>query len=293
MFVTAGMVKNLRQRTSAGMMECKKALVESEGDIEKAAELLRKKGAASAEKKAGRIAAEGKIVQKISADGKHGVLIEVNCETDFVARADSFAAFVDQVADYAAARRPGSLDQLLDGTLKTGERIEDARNTLIGRIGENVSVRRFQIVEVEEGRISGYLHGRRIGVLVSVRNGTEELGHDLAMHIAASNPLGIDESGIPEKELIREREIYLSQAEDTGKPANIVEKIVDGRMKKYLKENTLLGQNFVKDTEITIADLLKKNGAEVSGIVRYELGEGLGKRSDDFVSEVLAQAAGN
>jgi len=152
MLVTAGMVKNLRQRTNAGMMECKKALVESEGDIEKAVELLRKKGAASAEKKAGRIAAEGKIVQKISADGKHGVLIEVNCETDFVARADSFAAFADQVADCVADRRPGSLDQLLDGTLKTGERVEDARNTLIGRIGENVSVRRFQIVEVEEAR---------------------------------------------------------------------------------------------------------------------------------------------
>ena len=293
MFVTAGMVKNLRQRTNAGMMECKKALVESEGDIEKAVELLRKKGAASAEKKAGRIAAEGKIVQKISADGKHGVLIEINCETDFVARADSFATFAHQVADYAAARRPESLDQLLDGTLKAGERIEDARNTLIGRIGENVSVRRFQIVEVEEGRISGYLHGRKIGVLVSVRSGTEVLGHDLAMHIAASNPLGINESGIPEKELIREREIYRSQAEDTGKSATVIEKIVDGRMKKYLKENTLLGQNFVKDSEITIADLLKKNGAEVLGIVRYELGEGLEKRGDDFVNEVLAQAAGN
>ena len=293
MSVTAGMVKNLRQITNAGMMECKKALVESEGDIEKATELLRKKGAASAEKKAGRIAAEGKIVQKISADGKQGVLIEVNCETDFVAQADSFSGFADEVANYVVAQRPESLGQLLDGTLNNGERIEDARNALIGRIGENVSVRRFEVVEVEEGRISGYLHGRKIGVLVSVRSGTEELGHDLAMHIAASNPLGIDESGIPEKELIREREIYLSQAEVTGKPANIVEKIVDGRMKKYLKENTLLGQIFVKDAEITIADLLKKNGAEVSGIVRYELGEGLEKRSDNFVGEVLTQAAGN
>ena len=293
MSVTAGMVKNLRQITNAGMMECKKALVESEGDIEKATELLRKKGAASAEKKAGRIAAEGKIVQKISADGKQGVLIEVNCETDFVAQADSFSGFAEEVANYVAAQRPESLGQLLDGTLNNGERIEDARNALIGRIGENVSVRRFEIVEVEEGCISGYLHGRKIGVLVSVRSGTEELGHDLAMHIAASNPLGIDESGIPKNQLIREREIYLSQAKDTGKPASVIEKIVDGRMKKYLKENTLLGQNFVKDTEITIAELLKKNGAEVSGIVRYELGEGLAKRNDDFVGEVLAQAAGN
>jgi elongation factor Ts len=291
--VTAGMVKNLRQRTNAGMMECKKALVESEGDIEKAAELLRKTGAANAEQKAGRIATEGTIVQKISADGKRGVLIEVNCETDFVARADSFAAFANQVVDYASTQRPESLDQLLGGTLETGESVEDARNGLIGRIGENISVRRLEIVEVKEGRISGYVHGRKIGVLVSVRSGTEELGHDLAMHIAASNPLAIDVSGIPEKELIREREIYLSQAKDTGKPANVVEKIVDGRMKKYLKENTLLGQNFVKDTDITVSELLLKNGAEVSGIVRFELGEGLDKRNDDFVGEVLAQAAGN
>jgi elongation factor Ts len=293
MSVTAGMVKNLRQRTSAGMMECKKALVESGGDMERAAKLLREKGAASAGEKAGRIAAEGKIVQKISADGRHGVLIEVNCETDFVARADSFGTFADQVADYVAAQRPESLDQLLGGILKTGESVEDSRNTLIGRIGENVSVRRFEMVEVKEGRVSGYLHGRKIGVLVSVRSGTEELGHDLAMHIAASNPRGIDESEIPEKELVREREIYLSQAANAGKPANVIEKIVDGRLKKYLKENTLLGQNFVKDTEITIADLLRKNGAKVSRIVRYELGEGLEKRSDNFVGEVLAQAAGN
>jgi elongation factor Ts len=293
MSVTAAMVKNLRQITNAGMMECKKALVESKGDIEKATELLRKKGAASAEKKAGRIAAEGKIIQKISADGKQGVLIEVNCETDFVARDDSFSDFAEQVADYVATQRPESLGQLLDGTLNNGERIEDARNALIGSIGENVSVRRFDIVEVEEGHISGYLHGRKIGVLVSVRSGTEELGHDLAMHIAASNPLGIDESGIPKNQLIREREIYLSQAKDMGKSTSVIDKIVDGRMKKYLKENTLLGQNFVKDTEISIAELLKKNGAEVSRIVRYELGEGLAKRSDDFVGEVLAQAAGN
>ncbi len=293
MSVTAGMVKNLREITNAGMMECKKALVESEGDIEKATELLRKKGAASAEKRAGRIAAEGRIVQKISADGRQGVLIEINCETDFVARADSFSDFADDVANYVAAQRPESLGQLLDGAFNDGERIEDARNALIGRIGENVSVRRFEIVEVDEGCISGYLHGGKIGVLVSVRGGTEELGHDLAMHVAASNPLGLDESEIPENQLTREREIYFSQATDAGKPVGVIEKIVNGRMKKFLKENTLLGQNFVKDTEITIADLLEKNGAEVSGMVRYELGEGLAKRSDDFVGEVLAQAEGN
>jgi elongation factor Ts len=293
MSVTAGMVKDLRQRTNAGMMECKKALVESDGDLDKATELLRIKGAASAEKKAGRIATEGVIVQKVSSDGKYGVLVEINCETDFVARDESFTFFANMVADYVESGRPESLGQLSDGIFITGERIEDARNTLISRIGENVSIRRFEMVEVAEGRVSGYLHGRKIGVLVTIRGGTEELGHDLAMHIAASNPIGIDESGIPEKELVREREIYLSQAKDTGKPANVIEKIVDGRMKKYLRENTLLGQNFVKDMDTTIADLLSKNGAEVSGIVRYELGEGLEKKSDNFVDEVLAQATGN
>ena len=293
MSVTAAMVKDLRQRTSAGMMDCKKALVESEGDMEKAAELLRKKGAAKAESKAGRIAADGAIVQKISTDGRQGVLIEINCETDFVARADSFVEFTGQVADYVTAQRPKSLEELLDGTLANGQTVEDARSTLVGRIGENISVRRFEVIQAEEGRISGYLHGHKIGVLVSVRSGTEELGHDLAMHIAASNPLAIEESGIPENEIISEREIYLSQAEDTGKPANVVQTIVDGRMKKYLKENTLLGQNFVKNPEITIADLLKENGAEVLEIFRYELGEGLERRTDDFVGEVLIQSSGN
>jgi elongation factor Ts len=293
MSVTAGMVKDLRQRTSAGMMDCKKALVESDGDLEKAAELLRKKGAASGEKRAGRIATDGRIVQKISADGKHGVQIEINCETDFVARGESFSTFASDVLDYVAAQRPESMEKLQNGTLETNEKIEDARNKLIGSVGENVSIRRFRIVDAQEGRISGYLHGRKIGVLVSINSGTEELGHDLAMHIAASKPLGIDQSGIPKQELLRESEIYRSQAQETGKPANIVEKIVDGRMKKYINENTLLGQNFVKDAEITIADLLKKHNAMVTNIIRYELGEGLEKRSDNFVDEVLAQVAGN
>jgi elongation factor Ts len=293
MSVTAGMVKSLRERTGAGMMECKKALVESGSDIEQAVELLRRKGAASAEKRSGRIATEGKIAQKISADGKHGVLVEINCETDFVARDDSFISFADQVVNYVAVEKPKSLDQLLGGTLKTGEKIDDAKNTLIGRIGENIAVRRFEAIEIENGQISGYLHGRKIGVLVAVMNGSNELGHDLAMHIAASNPLGIDESSIAEKDLVREREIYLAQAQDSGKPANLIEKIVDGRMKKYLKETTLLGQNFVKDTEITVADLLKSSGATVLQIVRYELGEGLEKSTGDFVGEVLAQIAGS
>jgi elongation factor Ts len=292
MSVTAGMVKELRHRMGSGMMECKRALVESDGDMEKAAQLLRKLGAANAEKKAGRIAAEGKIVQTISNAGTQGVMVEVNCETDFVARDDSFVHFSEQVAKFVATTRPDSLDQLLGGTLETGEKIEQARNDLIGRIGENIAVRRFTIVDFEKGQIYGYLHGRKIGVLVSVKGGAEDLGRDLAMHIAASNPIAINESGISKNELLREKDIYLSQAKESGKPENIVAKIVDGRIKKYLKEHTLLGQNFVKDPEISVADLLKKNDAEVSQIVRYELGEGLEKRSEDFVGEVLAQASG-
>ena len=215
--ISAIAVKELREISGAGMMDCKNALSEASGDLDKAMDILRKSGIAKAQKKSGRSTKEGMIYSYIHPGDKLGVMIEVNCETDFVARADSFTAFAVQVADYTEARKPNSLDQLLDGTLKTGESIEDTRNTLIGSLGENVSVRRFQTVEVEEGRICGYLHGRKIGVLVSVRSGAEELGHDLAMHIAASNPLGIDESGIPDNELIKERERWRRSCTSAGR----------------------------------------------------------------------------
>jgi len=293
MSVTAEMVKELRQRTGAGMMDCKKALVEVRGEIEKAVQLLREKGSASAEKKAGRITADGKIAQHISADSKYGLLAEINCETDFVARDSSFVAFSTEVADYISANRPDSLGSLLDGVLNSGETIEAAKNSLISVIGENISVRRFESIETASGLVYGYLHGQKIGVLVSVVGGSAELGRDLAMHIAASNPIAIDESQIPTKELEREKDIFSTQAAESGKPDTVVDKIVAGKLKKYINENTLLGQKFIKDAEIAVETLLARHNAQVESFVRYELGEGLEKRNEDFVGEVLAQAAGN
>jgi len=293
MSVKAGIVKELRQRTGAGMMECKKALVECDGDLEKASQWLREKGVVSAEKKAGRITADGKIALKITESCRSGVLVEVNCETDFVARDNSFDNFVNQVADFILDNKPRSLESLLLGTLGNGETIEAAKNLLISVIGENVSVRRFSDMEASEGQVYGYLHGKKIGVLLSVVGGPDELGSDLAMHIAATNPVAIDESQLSKEILDKEREIYLSQARDAGKPSAVVDRIVEGKMKKYVSETTLLGQRFVKDAEITIEDLLENNNARVLDFVRYELGEGLEKRTDDFVGEVLAQAAGN
>ena len=293
MSVTAALVRELRQRTGAGMMECKKALVQTQGQLEPAIELLRKKGAASAEKKTSRIAAEGVIAERVSIDGKVGVLIEVNCETDFVARDESFGAFAAKLADVVISNRPETPEKLLEISLDSGESVEDLRQDLVSRIGENVIVRRFNILETVAGRISSYLHGNRIGVLVAMKNGDGQLGRDLAMHVAAINPIGIDESTIPEETVRQERDIYLAQAVESGKPDKIAEKMVDGRMKKFFREHTLLGQPFVKDPNITVDELLRSEEAEVTAIVRYERGEGLERCSDDFVGEVLAQASGN
>ena len=293
MSVTAQLVKELRQRTGAGMMECKKALVESQSDIEKATQLLREKGAASAEKKAGRITAEGKIILNISDGEKIGTLVEINCETDFVARDASFENFADSIVQFISTSKPETLDDLYNGVLKGGEKIEDAKNALISILGENLAVRRFERIEAEEGVVYGYLHGRKIGVLVSVVNGTEQLGRDLAMQIAASNPISIYESQISRQKLEEERKIFTTQAKETGKPDPVVEKIVEGKMRKFISENTLLGQQFVKDTQLTVGQVLESSSSTVESFIRYELGEGLQKRTDDFVGEVLAQAAGN
>ena len=293
MSVTAQLVKELRERTGAGMMECKKALVESQGDIEKATQLLREKGAASAEKKAGRITADGKIVLTISEGKKIGTVVEINCETDFVARDASFQNFADSIVQFISANKPEALGNLYNGVLKGGEKIEDAKNALISILGENLTVRRFERIETEEGVVYGYLHGRKIGVLVSVVNGTEQLGRDLAMQIAASNPISIDESQISRQKLEEERKIFTTQAKEAGKPDPVVEKIVEGKMRKFISENTLLGQQFVKDTELTVGQVLESNSSTVESFIRYELGEGLEKRTDDFVGEVLAQAAGS
>lgn len=292
MAISASLIKQLRERTGAGMLDCKQALADSGGELEAAVEALRKKGIAAAERKAGRIAAEGVIAA--AGDARAGVLVEVNCETDFVAKDASFAAFASQVAEAVLAAEPAdSADPAVVAalTLASGDTVESARQALIAKIGENISVRRFAFVKAEgDERISAYLHGARIGVLVRLGGGDDSLGRDLAMHIAASAPLCIDENDLPAETLAREKAIYTAQAEDSGKPAQIIEKMVAGRAAKYLKENTLLGQPFVKDPERSVGKLVAAAGARVAQFARLEVGEGLEKREEDFVAEVMAQA---
>jgi len=292
--ITASLVKELRERTSCGMMECKKALVETEGDIEAAIELMRKSGQAKAAKKAGRTAADGLIVIRHSDDAKRAVMVEVNCETDFVAKDHNFVSFADAVAGRVLAGGAENVEQLMGQPLHDGEAttIDQAREALISKIGENMNVRRFVRFAAQDGVIAAYRHGVRIGVLVEVENADAALGKDLAMHIAASNPLCVSAAEVPAEMLAREREIYMAQAADSGKPANIVEKIVDGRVRKYLAEVTLLGQPFVKDPDMPVEKLLKGAGARVVRFQRFEVGEGLEKRDENFAAEVMAQVRG-
>lgn len=287
--ITAGQVKELRERTGAGMMDCKKALGETNGDLDEAIALLRKKGAASAEKKAGRIAAEGVVQLLISDDASCGTLLEVNCETDFVAKDDSFNGFAAALTHLIVSQNPADVEALSTLTMESGASVEAERQELIAKIGENISIRRFETLVAEAGQIAGYMHGTRIGVLVST-SGVGELGRDLAMHIAASRPVCISEADMPSDVLTREREIYTAQAVESGKSPEIVEKMVDGRVKKFLKENTLLGQPFVKNPDISVAELLSQGNASMDGMLRFEVGEGLEKKVDDFVAEVMAQA---
>lgn len=301
MTITTAMIKELRERTGTGMMDCKKALTEADGNMDLAIENLRKKGAATAQKKADRIAAEGIIVavQNQSAS----VLVEVNSETDFVAKDASFQAFANHVARAlinapANALDNGTLDSVLASlTLENGEPIEVARQELITKIGENISVRRCARFETAEGIVGCYLHGSRIGVLVklnteaSAKDQAQTLSRDIAMHIAASRPLCISEADMDSDLLTKEKEIFIAQAQESGKPADIVEKIVAGQVKKFLKENTLLGQPFVKNPDQTVGDLTKAAGVTITQMVRFEVGEGIEKRSDDFVAEVMAQAS--
>ena len=287
--ITAGQVKELRERTGAGMMDCKKALGETNGDLDEAIALLRKKGAASAEKKAGRIAAEGVVQLLISEDASRGTLLEVNCETDFVAKDDSFNSFVAALTQLIVDQNPADVESLSALIMDSGASVEADRQELIAKIGENISIRRFETLVSGSGQISGYMHGTRIGVLVST-SGAAELGRDLAMHIAASRPVCIGEADMPSDVLTREREIYTAQAAESGKSPEIVEKMVDGRVRKFLKENTLLGQPFVKNPDISVAELLSQGNASMDGMLRFEVGEGLEKKVDDFVAEVMAQA---
>ena len=286
MAITASMVKELRERTGAGMMECKKALVESDGNMDDAVELLRKSGQAKADKKSGRVAADGCIV--VATDGGRAAMLEVNSETDFVAKDDNFIAFADAVA--AAALEGGITDAgaISTATLADGRTVEAARTELVTKVGENISVRR--VAQIEGGdQLASYTHGARIGAVVALEGGDAELARDVAMHVAATNPLCIDESGVAPDILERERRIFEQQAAESGKPADIIEKMVNGRVAKYLKEITLLGQPFVKDTEITVGKLLDKAGARVTRFVRFEVGEGIEKKQENFAEEVMKQ----
>lgn len=290
MSVSAAQVKELRERTGAGMMECKRALVETGGDLEAAVEHMRKQGLAKADKKAGRIAAEGQVVLAVAPEGKRAAVVEVNCETDFVAGGDDFRAFAQRVGELVLATRPADLASLLAAPLN-GTSVEETRRGLIAKIGENISVRRFQVLE-SPGIIGSYLHGTRIGVLVAIDGGDEQLARDLAMHVAASRPQYIDEREIPGDFLAKEREILLEQAKGEGKPAEIVARMVEGRLRKQLAEITLAGQPFVKDPDTKVGKLLADQGATVKGFVRFEVGEGIEKKSDNFVEEVMAQVRG-
>jgi len=283
------MVKELRERTGAGMMECKKALVETGGDLDAAAELLRKSGQAKADKKAGRVAADGRVV--IVHEGNRAVILEVNSETDFVAKDENFVAFAEAVAAAAIASGATSVDGLADATLADGRTVEAARTELVSKVGENISVRRLTAVD-SDGTIGYYTHGAKIGAIVALDGGDEALARDVAMHVAAINPTCIDEGGVPAEVLEKERRILTEQAQESGKPAEIIEKMIGGRIAKFLKEITLVGQPFVKDPDVTVGKLLTSQGATATAFVRYEVGEGIEKKADNFVEEVMAQVKG-
>jgi len=291
MNITADTVKQLRERTGAGMMECKKALVETKGDLDAAAELMRKQGLAKADKKAARIAAEGVVMIEKSADSRTAAMVEINCETDFVAREQDFRGFAQAVAAKALASGPAPLETVLAAKLDSGETVDERRRALIAKIGENISVRR-SVVLSSDASLGAYVHGTRIGALVAVKGGDAGLAHDLAMHVAASNPKYRTMADVPAEVVAKEREILTEQAQGEGKPPEIVTKMVEGRLRKSLGEITLLGQPFVKDPDVTIEKLLKSAKAEVTAFQRFEVGAGIEKKQDDFVAEVMAQVKG-
>lgn len=287
--ITASMVKELREATGLGMMECKKALVEAEGDLKKAEEILRIKSGAKASKVAGRVAAEGAITAHVVAGGKVGALVEVNCETDFVAKDAGFTKFVREVAQAAAEQSTGDVEVLGQSKLASGQTVDAARQALIGKLGENMTLRRVALVQAQ-GALASYLHGSRIGVLVDYSGGDETLGKDLAMHIAASKPVALSREQVPAELIERERTIARARAEEDKKPANLIDRIVDGAVNKYLSEVTLLGQPFVKDDKQSVEKLLKSRGATVHAFHMFVLGEGIEKKKTDFVAEVMAAA---
>jgi len=292
MNITADSVKQLRERTGAGMMECKKALVEANGDLEAAAEIMRKSGLAKADKKAARVAAEGRIVFAGSADGKSGVLVEVNCETDFVAREADFTAFSEDVAAVALSSGAETVDAVLAHPGSDGTVLEERRRALIAKIGENITVRRMERIS-SAGVLGSYLHGMRIGAVVAIEGGDVALARDLAMHVAAINPQFVDSTSVPAEHLAKELEILIAQAAAEGKPAAIAEKMVEGRIRKFLAEITLVGQPFVKDPDTSVEKLLKQAGATVKSFVRLEVGAGIEKKQENFADEVMATVKGS
>lgn len=291
--ISAALVKELRERTGAGMMECKAALVEANGDIEAAIEAMRKSGQAKAAKKSGRTAAEGVIMIRIADDGKNGVMVEINCETDFVAKDSNFLAFAEAVTATALGSDVQDAEALAGQTLADGNTVDAAREALIAKIGENIQVRRLVRFDGAEGALHSYRHGVRIGVVVELVGGDETLGRDIAMHIAASNPMCVSAEQVPAATLDKEREIFKAQALDSGKPEAIVEKMIEGRVRKFFEEVTLLGQPFVKNPDQTVAQLLKQAGAEVRRFTRLEVGEGIEKKVENFAEEVMAQVRGS
>jgi elongation factor Ts len=294
--ISAGMVKELRERTSSGMMECKKALVEANGDMELAIENMRKAGLAKADKKSGRIAAEGIIGVKVSDDGKAVAIVDINCETDFVAKADDFVNFVNSVS-VALLNAEGieTEEQLLAMPLEGGVTVDEMRRGLISKLGENITVRRFEKFKTTEGGTAAYLHGNKIGVIVELAMADQELGKDVAMHIAASKPVCVSEDQVSTETIEKEKEIFLAQQEDKikGKPVDIVEKMIAGRVSKFLGEVTLLGQPFIKDDKKTVGQLAKEKGNIIIRFSRFEVGEGIEKKEENFAEEVMAQVRGN
>ena len=286
MAVTAALVKELRERTGAGMLDCKKALVETDGDIELAIENMRKSGQAKAAKKAGRIAAEGVILTKV--EGGRATMLELNCETDFVARDEGFLKFGNELLEVAAANNINDIEALNDAELN-GSKVSEVRDALVAKIGENISPRR--VINVEGDTLGAYVHGGRIGVISILTGGDEELAKDVAMHVAAASPQFVKPENVPAEVVEKEKEIQIEIAIQSGKPADIAEKMVAGRMKKFTGEVSLTGQPFVKDPSISVAELLKNNSADVINFVRFEVGEGIEKKTEDFAAEVAAQMA--
>jgi elongation factor Ts len=287
--ISAGLVMQLRERTGAGMMECKKFLIATDGDIEAAITEMRKAGQAKADKKSDRVAAEGMIVVARSADGRTAVMIEINSETDFVARDANFTDFATKVAEVALTTGVTEVTQLAEQTLADGATVEHARQQLVSKIGENIRLRRIERMSVDGGLVGYYLHGSRIGVLVALKGGDEDLAKGIAMHIAASKPMVVSSSQVSAQAIETEREIFTAQAKESGKPQEIIDKMIEGRINKFIDEVSLIGQPYVRDPNVKVGQLLKEKNAEVVSFVRYEVGEGIEKKEDNFVEEVMAQ----